>query len=110
MMALMEIFEERERERKRHQEDALREVYRLAALLKERFDFESLYVVGSLLKDRFRKGSDIDLVIKGLKKEDFFRAHAFLMDKSRYRIDLKPFEDLHEDFKKLVLKGGLKIE
>lgn len=64
-------------------EDALKEVRRLVSLLSERYKFESIYIYGSILSDRFVRHSDIDMVIKGLKVSDFFKAHAYLIKESK---------------------------
>ncbi len=109
-MSLKAILDERERLKKHLRDDALKEVFRLSSLLRRRYSFETLYLFGSLPSGRFSRGSDIDLVIEGLKTEDFFKAYAFLIKEGRFRVDLKPFEDLSEDFKKRVLSGGMKIE
>ena len=61
------------------------------------------------MTDNFRSHSDVDMVVKGLRVEDFFKAHAFLIKESRYEIDLKPFEDLTDDFKEQVLRRGMKV-
>jgi predicted nucleotidyltransferase len=109
-MSLRTVFKEREKEKKSLRKAAITDVQRLAVLLRKRFQFESLYICGSILTDDFRSHSDIDIVVKGLRVEDFFKAHAFLMKESRYEIDLKPFEDLTEDFREKVLIRGMKVE
>jgi len=78
-------------------------------LLKKRFRLESIYIYGSVLTDYFGSHSDIDMVIKGLPVNDFFKAQAVLIKESGYKIDLKPFEDLSEDFKEKVLTEGMKV-
>ncbi|MBI5025543.1 MAG: nucleotidyltransferase domain-containing protein [Nitrospirae bacterium] len=109
-MSLTVVLKERWKKRKAIREDALNEAGRLALLLRKQYTFDALYVCGSLVSGSFGKHSDIDLIIKGLKTEDFFRAYAYLLKESRYGIDLKPFEDLHEDFKERVLAEGIMIE
>ena len=108
-MPLLTVLKEREKRAKILRQDAFSEARRLASLLKERFTFESIYICGSLLSGRFGYHSDIDMVIKGMRLENFFKAYALLIKTSRYEIDLKPFEDLPEDFKKNVITGGMKI-
>lgn len=108
-MTLITVLKEREKKKKALRLDAINEAYRLAALLKERFRFESLYIYGSILSDHFSRQSDIDMIIKGLNVKDFFKAHAFLIKQSSYTVDLKPFEDLSADFREKVLAGGIKI-
>ncbi|MBI5194720.1 MAG: nucleotidyltransferase domain-containing protein [Nitrospirae bacterium] len=108
-MALQAVLKEREKKLTILRNNAMKEAQRLAFLLSKRYKFEAIYLFGSLLSGKFRLHSDIDMVIKGLKVEDFFKAHAFLIKESRYRIDLKPFEDLEDSFKEKILRKGLKI-
>jgi len=108
-MTLKSVLKEREKKKEVLRQEAIAEVQRLASLLRKRFQFESIYICGSILTNNFSSHSDVDMVIKGLSVEDFFKAHAFLIKECRYEIDLKPFEDLTEDFKEKVLRRGLKI-
>jgi len=86
---------------------ALREAERLSALLKEKFEYKTLYLIGSVLKGRgFRLHSDIDLIIRGLKTDSFFKAFAFLIQNSPFPIDLKPWEELDAESKARVAEEG----
>ncbi len=107
-MTLLTVLRERQQRHETLRRKAEAEVQRLEALLRKRFEYEKLFVVGSLASGRFTRNSDIDIVIKGLKTEDFFKAYALLIRESSYDIDLKPYEDLSEDFKADVLKGGIR--
>jgi predicted nucleotidyltransferase len=98
-----------ERKRLLLAQKALCEAHKLAADLKERFEFDSIYLIGSLQTGRFGFHSDIDLVVKGMKNEDFFKAYAFLIKESDFDIDLKPFEDLYDSLKTRTLKEGIII-
>ena len=109
VMSLRRIFKEREKKREILQHDALREARRLVPLLKERYEYDSIYLCGSILSNRFGNRSDIDIIIKGLKTDAFFKAYALLIKESTYRIDLKPFEDMTADFQSEVLTKGIKI-
>lgn len=109
-MSLIAVLQEREKRLKPLREDAIAEAKRLTSLLRKKYNFDAIYIFGSVLTERFRPGSDIDLVIKGINIRDFFRAYAFIIKESNYKIDLKPFEDLPEDFKRWVLVGGNRIE
>lgn len=108
-MSLLAALPEREKGRKKLLEDALLEATRLASIRREKFDFEAIYLFGSIITGRFRTGSDINMVIKGMKIEDFFKAYACIIKESRFRIDLKPFEDLSEEFKLRILREGKRI-
>ncbi|MDR4509698.1 MAG: hypothetical protein MRJ65_15950 [Candidatus Brocadiaceae bacterium] len=108
-MSLMEIIKEREQKKEVWRKGAIAEVKRLARMLKKHFTYESMYVCGSLLTDRSKQTSDIDIIVKGLKTKDFFKEYALLMKESVYPIDMKPFEYLTGDFREKVFTGGMKI-
>jgi predicted nucleotidyltransferase len=108
-MQLLSVIKERERKKTALRKDAVSEARRLTLMLSERFHFDSIYIYGSVLTGGFGHHSDIDMVIKGLRAEDFFKAHAFLIREGRYRIDLKPFEELSVSFMEKVLKGGKRV-
>ena len=108
-MSLIAVLQEREKKLKGLREDAIIEAERLASLLRNKFDFEAIYLIGSVLTERFRLSSDIDMVIKGMKIEDFFKAYACVIKEARYRVDLKPFEDLSEEFRKRISSEGKQI-
>ncbi len=91
-MSLMAILQERTEKTEARRQEAIAEAKRLAALLRDRFALESVYLTGSILSDKFRLHSDIDVIVKGLRAEDFFKAHAFLLKTSEFDIDLKPFK------------------
>ncbi|HIJ59005.1 MAG TPA: hypothetical protein HPP56_00100 [Nitrospirae bacterium] len=105
-MSLLSVIRER---RQAHRQRAIKGIDRLVSLLKDSFVFDELYLCGSILKEGFHRHSDIDLVIKGLSAEDFFKAYALLIRESDFQIDLKPFEDLTNDFKDYVITRGVRI-
>jgi predicted nucleotidyltransferase len=94
---------------KKFREQALLEAGRLASLLNSSFQFEALFLHGSVLSDSFRPSSDMDLVIKGLETRKFFSAYSLLLRESRFPVDLKPFEDLSEAFQTNILRVGVQI-
>ena len=108
-MSLAEVFQERKKKLNCLREDAIAEAERLASLLRKKYDFDAIYLIGSVLTGKFRINSDIDMVIKGMKIEDFFKAYAFIIKEAGCRVDLKPFEDLSEEFKKRISTEGKQI-
>ena len=108
-MSLTSILRERADKAKALRLYAVEEARQLASLLHNQFEFEAIYLFGSVLSERFRRHSDIDMAIIGLKSKDFFKAHGFLLRESKYNIDLKPFEDMPSDMKKKILDEGEKI-
>ena len=101
------LLKQRESQKMNLRKEALRDAERLSSLLKEKFEYEALYLIGSVVKGRgFRLHSDIDLVIKGLKADSFFKAFAFLIKNSPFPIDLKPWEELDAESKARVAEEG----
>jgi predicted nucleotidyltransferase len=101
------LLKARELQKKKVHELALKEAERLSALLRKEFEYETLYLIGSVVKGKgFRCRSDIDFVIKGLKKELFFKALALLIKNSSFEIDLKPWEEMSVDNKAKVEEEG----
>jgi len=106
-MGYTALLKKREQQKKDLQAEALKEAERLSALLRREFEYEALYLIGSAGKGgRFRHQSDIDFVIKGLRKELFFKALALLMKNSAFPIDLKPWEELSPDSRGRVQEEG----
>lgn len=53
-----------------------------------------LSLVGSIVKGGFSKNSDVDIVARGLKKEDYFRFKSYIESKLKRSVDLIMEEDL----------------
>ncbi|MDI6753962.1 MAG: hypothetical protein QME78_06160 [Thermodesulfobacteriota bacterium] len=101
------LLKKREAQKLILREAAWKEAQRLSTLLKENYEFEALYLIGSVVKGRgFHSHSDIDLVIKGLKKDFFFKALALLIKTSSFNVDLKPWEELDAGSKTRVEEEG----
>ena len=106
-MGYIAFLRERELKKQNLRETALQEAERLSVLLKRQFTYDALYLIGSTLSGKgFHRRSDIDLIIKGLKKEFFLKALAFLLQNSLFAIDLKPWEELNSDMKLRVEEEG----
>ncbi len=77
-------------------------------LLKEGFNFDRLYLYGSLTDiSKFHFNSDIDLAIEGLPPDDFLRVYALLLKNTEYPVDLKPFEELNKQSRARIKNGGI---
>lgn len=106
-MGYLTLLKQKEFKRKALHEAAVKEAQRLSTLLKKTFEFETLYLCGSVATEKgFGFHSDIDFVIKGLPREHFLKALALLIKNSQFRIDLKPWEELSAESKSLVEKEG----
>ena len=101
------FFEKRKFEERKLRDAASKEADRLSALLKKKFEYEALYLIGSVVKGRrFNSHSDIDLVIKGLNQAFFFKVLALLLKNSAFRIDLKPWEELDRHSQAMAEEEG----
>ena len=109
-MGYLEFIKAKENEKELLREKALKEAVGLSNLLRKEFKYDALYLIGSIIKGRgFTRQSDMDFVIKGLRKELFFKALAFLISNSNFNIDLKPYEELDEESKVRVETGGREL-
>ena len=102
------LLEQRERAKEELRKKALEDAKKLSFALAELFPYEKLYLCGSVLKRRaFTLHSDLDLIVKGLEEELFLKAYAFLLKKSNFSVDLKPWESLRDSMKQKVRKEGM---
>jgi len=101
------LLKQREREKEELRRKALTEAKKLSLALAELFPCEKLYLFGSVLKKgAFTPHSDLDLIVKDLDEELFLKAYAFLLKKSNFSVDLKPWESLKDSIKQKVRKEG----
>jgi len=107
-MAFSTLLKQREKKREELRGKALKEAKELSFLLAEHFPYEKLYLFGSALKKQaFTPHSDLDLVVEGLDEELFLKAYAFLLKKSNFSVDLKPWESLKNNMKERLKKEGM---
>jgi len=85
---------------------ARRDAEEIVRLLVDRFDAKQAILFGSLVKDRFTMGSDIDLAVAGIAKSRFFEAMAAANSMTEFWVDLKPIESLETHFWQRVLATG----
>ncbi len=73
---------------------------------------EEIRRAAAALRARFDRHSDIDLAVKGLASEHFFKACAFLIHElsGNHDLDLKPYEDLDENLRRRIDGEGIRIE
>ncbi len=75
-------------------------------ILVNQFAAQRIILFGSLVKGKFRDGSDIDLAVEGIPKCEYFTAVAAVNQVTRFWVDLKPLEDLEPHFLRRVLTTG----
>ena len=89
---------------------AMVDARRIAEYLKSTYNAE-VFGVGSLFESprTFKKGSDIDLVVKGVPPERFIHAGVQSDNMSRFEVNLIPWETANDLMIKIVESRGVKL-
>lgn len=67
-----------------------------------------VYIFGSIANGKFNENSDIDIAVKGIKAEEFYKVAGILMFELENKIDLIDLDDNNNRFAQMILKvGGL---
>jgi predicted nucleotidyltransferase len=79
-----------------------------AKLLKEKYKVKKVFLIGSLAYGIVHDKSDIDLVVEGLKPQQYIKALVELSDLLEWKIEINliPLEDAFENLKEKTLKKG----
>lgn len=101
--------EQQERKRQELSAKALIQAKLLSQMLKETYNCETVYLIGSLARQEFQLDSDIDLVVKGLPDRVYYRALSELSLVSEFPVDLVPFEAANELLKEYVAAEGVEL-
>ena len=67
-------------------------------------ELSRMLLVGSAVRGGFSEHSDIDVMIAGIQKRDYFRLHSYLEKKLNGRVDLIMEEDLNIEQLKHITK------
>ena len=95
---------DREKLEKTRQE-GLAQATKAAATMRERWpQIRAVYLFGSVLDDRFRSHSDLDLLVEGLPPAALLDAIALAEDAGPLPVDLKRQDDLSEDLVERLLR------
>jgi predicted nucleotidyltransferase len=85
----------------------IREAERLSHLLAENFEVEAIYLFGSLVwGDVWTKETDIDLAVRGLPPEQYFKAMGFLERESSFPTDLVEIANVSDYLQHRILTEG----
>ncbi len=69
---------------------------------------KEVFIFGSIANGRFNENSDIDIAVKGLNEEDFYKVASILMFELENKFDLIDLDDKQNRFSQMLLKvGGL---
>ena len=69
---------------------------------------KEVFIFGSIVNGKFNENSDIDIAVKGLAQQEFFKVASELMFELENEIDLIDLDDKENRFSQMLLKmGGL---
>ena len=86
-----------------YQED----IKKLIKILKEN-GAKEIFIFGSIANGKFNENSDIDIAVKGLKEQDFYRVASILLFELENKFDLIDLDDKQNRFSQMLLEvGGL---
>ncbi len=111
-MICKETIEKRQAEEiKAIRSDAMDKAKKVAAMLKEKYGAKKVILFGSIVKsDYLHEKSDIDLLVYGIKPEDFLRAGADAWKISgRFDVDIVPAEIAYKNILKRALEEGIEL-
>lgn len=74
-------------------------------ILTHHYSVKRIILIGSMVNGKINYSSDVDLVVEGLG-DQYFKAVGHCWGKCQTVIDIKPFEDINAEFKRLVLEKG----
>jgi predicted nucleotidyltransferase len=107
------IWEKRKVEENKKRDLAIERAREVAKILKERYKVKEVILFGSLVwrRDFLWRGTDIDLLVKGLRNANYFEALADISEISHpFHVDLIPFEKAWPSMKERALREGLRFE
>ena len=84
-----------------YQED----VKKAIKILKEN-GVKEVFIFGSIVNGKFNENSDIDIAVKGLNEEKFYKVASILMFELENKFDLIDLDDTQNRFSQMLLKGG----
>ncbi len=86
-----------------YQED----IKKAIAILKEN-GAKEVFIFGSIANGKFNENSDIDIAVKGISQENFYKIASILMFELQNEFDLIDLDDKENRFSQMLLDiGGL---
>lgn len=68
-----------------------------------------IYIFGSIEKGNFNKNSDIDIAIRGVKQENFYKVASILMFEIEKEIDLIDLDDENDKFSQMLIDKNILV-
>ena len=79
-----------------------------AVIILKKYDCSGIYIFGSIVNGNFNETSDIDIAVKGIRPELFFKAYSELSFNLNHSIDLinmdtkKKFSNFLSEIKEII--------
>lgn len=77
-------------------------------ILKEN-DVTEIFIFGQVVNGNFNENSDIDIAIKGIKQEEFYRVASILMFEIEKEIDLIDLDDKNDKFAQMLIDKNILV-
>ena len=87
-----------------YQED----IKKAVKILKENGATE-IFIFGSIVNGNLNRNSDIDIAIRGIRQEDFYKVASILMFELEKEIDLVDLDDETDRFSQMLLKSDMLV-
>ncbi len=91
--------------------EAIDRARKVAVLLKEKYGAKRVIIFGSIIRKAYmHEGSDIDLLVEGIRKEDFLHAGFDACAEAKpYDVDLIPIETAHDYIVESAKREGMEL-
>ncbi len=99
------ILSNRTKNIKLRKKDLQNDLNKAVNILTHHYRVKRIILFGSMVNGKINYRSDVDLVVEGLG-DQYFKAIGHCWGECKTVIDIKPFEDINADFRKLVLEKG----
>ena len=86
--------------------DYYREDIKKAVKILKENGANEVYIFGSIANGKFNENSDIDIAVKGLDAEKFYKVASILMFELENEFDLVDLDDKNNRFSQMLLKIG----
>lgn len=68
-----------------------------------------IFIFGSIVNGNLNRNSDIDIAIRGIRQEDFYKVASILMFELEKEIDLVDLDDETDRFSQMLLKSDMLV-
>ncbi|RJQ44450.1 MAG: hypothetical protein C4538_10550 [Nitrospiraceae bacterium] len=111
-MIYTEALKKRDTEKmERIRSEAIDRAGKVAILLKEKYGAKRVIIFGSSVRKAYmHEGSDIDLLVEGIKKEDFLHAGFDACTAAvPFDVDIIPIETAHAYIVEAAIRDGMEL-